>query len=308
MWLKMRKLGRIQPAKDTKDKDSKEINTEKNLDLKLQEYYFEGMNLRSPNWLAKNYHFLTLIKLSLVVLLVINLQQLPVVQVGLSFSVLLGFSVVVIWHQIYHKIFDSALLGDWMGCIREIFHSCSMAVVGIYSLDGSYSIISDSSHPILEAVFMMLLILNVVLELILVVIRFLQNRKLRKQRQKKVPVTEGMMSTDRIQRLSGLPSPQKNRKKPSMQGRKNEVEGSGSGLQQRSILNRGAKTSQKKQKFNFANWRQRARGRRRNRRGPMRVRLSSGRVMAAQKEGGRRLEVGDPGDKTTRKLKRNTEK
>ena len=141
--------------------------TEKN----MREVMFDGLNPVSINqsWFVRNYNLLYLLRFFTFMSFLFGLQYLQIFQALFSFVLMISFTILTIYYQLTVGLFDS-----FSSSIVKIIQECSIAVIMIlvntFCLDSFKGIISSKAKTAMVMIFMVLLLLNIVLEVLSVII------------------------------------------------------------------------------------------------------------------------------------------
>ena len=133
----------------------------------MREVMFDGLNPESinKNWFVRNYNLLYLLRFFVFMSFLFGLQYLQIFQALFSFILMISFTVLIIYYQLTIGIFDT-----FGNSIIKVIQECSIAVIMVlvntFCVDSFKGMLNSKAKTIMVLIFMVLLLLNIVLEVL----------------------------------------------------------------------------------------------------------------------------------------------
>ena len=193
----------------------------------IREIIFDGLNENSikKSWFVRNYNLLYLLRFFVFVGFLFGLQYLQIFQALFSFILMISFTILTIYYQLTQGLFDSRA-----SSIIKMIQECSIAVIMImvntFCLDSFRGFLNSKAKTVMVLVFMILILLNILLEFVSVVISLIEIFKRKKKRviEKNQPVDQIGIVFDigRNQERKKILEKKKNQKESTENEKKND--------------------------------------------------------------------------------------
>ena len=132
-----------------------------------REVMLDGLNEESirMSWFVRNYNLLYLLRYFVFMCFLLGLQYLQISQVLFSFILMISFTILTIYYQLTHKVFDTTI-----SSVTTVIQECSIAVVLIlvntFCVDNFERFLNQRAKTILVVVFIILVVLNIAVEVL----------------------------------------------------------------------------------------------------------------------------------------------